>query len=282
MIKHNLGIDIGGTYTKITLLNQENKSLVENFKFKTNSHNSKEEIIKNLILNIKQIQKKHKQIILSKINISVPGLIDKNQKIIHLPNISNLDNTNLKKEIKKEFEEVKISIIKDSQSIYYFIKNNIKPNKNIAIITLGTSIACSIILNSKLYTGAGNSGEIAHNFFSNKQLEEKISNKVILKEIQKIDKKITSLEDLNDLKEIPQEIKKIFENYGKNIAIALANLQNTLDLDSILLTGGMLFNQDLFFKKLKIEFEKKVFVNPCKIEILESDTFIGSIGTALK
>lgn len=282
MEKINIGIDIGGTYTKISVLNLNKKEIALSNKFLTNSQNKKEEIINNLIFEIKKIKKKFKSSIVNKITITVPGLIDKNQKIINLPNIKNLNNTDLKKILKEEFKENKVSIIKDSHSIFYFIKNNIKANKNFAIITLGTSIACSIIINSKLYTGKGNSGEIAHNYFSNKQLEELVSNKTILEEIKKCDNKITKIEDLNELKEIPQTIKKIFEKYGKHIGIALANLNNTLDLDEIFLTGGMLYNQELFLKSLKQEFEKKSFVPICNIEILESDSFIGSIGACFK
>lgn len=281
MSEIKIGIDVGGTYTKISVYCMDKKEFTENIIFKTSQEKTKKFFLENLIFYLKEIQKKNKNKKIKIITIALPGLIE-NQKIVKLPNIEYLNNFDLKKELEEKFSKTKITIIKDSNSIYYYIKNSLKPKKNIAVITLGTSIACNLILNGRIYLGRGNSGEIAHNFFSSKELEELISSKNLLKELQKIDKSIEKIEDLNYKKNIDLKIKKLFKKYGENIGLGLSHLHNILDLDSIILTGGMIYNEEFFLKDLIKIFEKKSFVKPCKIEIIENNQFIGSQGCALK
>ena len=97
MSKYSLGIDIGGTFIKYALVD-EDYNIKERWKIKTTKFDTKDELYDYICSNMKYNEE------IDVIGISAPGLIDEesNVKSYAAPNVANMYGTNINSEIEKE------------------------------------------------------------------------------------------------------------------------------------------------------------------------------------
>jgi predicted NBD/HSP70 family sugar kinase len=71
----------------------------------------------------------------------------------------------------------------------------------------------------------------------------------------------------------------VFEDYSNYLADALVNLANTLDLDIIYLTGGLVNNKQFFFEKAVKNAKKRFFtgINPAIKATSENLCILGGL-----
>ena len=123
--------------------------------------------------------------------------------------------------------------------------------RNALCITLGTGVGGGIILNGSLYRGSDNAaGEIGHlpinesgprcNCGGMACLETYVGNNRILHEAKKVFKRAISLEELSALaKKRNQAALAIWRSAGFHLATALCGVTNLLNLDALVIGGGV-------------------------------------------
>ena len=96
MEKYSLGIDIGGTFIKYALVD-ENYNIKEKWKIKTTKFQTKDQFYDYICSNMRSIES------VAVIGISAPGLIDEysNVKSFAAPNVVSMYGTNINDEISK-------------------------------------------------------------------------------------------------------------------------------------------------------------------------------------
>lgn len=274
-----IGIDIGGTNIKGLI--QKNGKILLQKKIKTNKEQSKEKTLDKIYKLIEKLLTETKIKIknVDGIGIGIPGPSE-NGTIIKLHNLPNLNNLNIVKILKEKYK-TKIKITNDAHLVHYAIKPEIK-EKNCAFITLGTSIGTSLCLNNKLYVGRGNSSEFAHTHASSKtkDIGEVISKKYLIQKAQKKKLKVENVKELGKLAKTDNKARKIFEEYGKNLGLALANLHSILDLEKIYISGGISNNHKYFLEQTINTFKKNCFLEACEIEIIKKPYEIGAYGAS--
>ena len=134
MSKYSLGIDIGGTFIKYALVD-EDYNIKERWKVKTTKFDTKDELYDYICSNIK-----HDGLI-DVVGISAPGLIDEesNVKSYAAPSVANMYGSNINSEISKRINK-KVSSINDAKAagLCEFEIGNAKGSKSSAFLILGT------------------------------------------------------------------------------------------------------------------------------------------------
>lgn len=258
----HLGIDIGGTNFKYAISNLDNFE-IEAISFPINPKNSKPEILN-------YIDKIISENDISKVGIGVPGIINQSGIIKVLPNLPDWENFDLR----SYFADKNIPVYYDNDAniaaLAELYEGEGKDLENFLYITLGTGIGAGIIMNRQILRGDTNStGEIGHtiidrnadiNSFNPKFrtgiVEEYAGRNQILELCKGILQNYpeSSLNQIPnfDVKDIEIEAQKgdvaaakVLEITGYNIALAITNALNLLDLHTVIIGGGISKSQTI-------------------------------------
>lgn len=256
----NIGFDLGGTDLKYGLIDEsgnvlysKKSSVVESKEFNKVLdiiENSFYDIIENNNLSINDIKK---------IGIGQPGTCDESGKVLFAPNL-NWRNKPLKSELEKRLNlDVIVGNDVNTAALGELNFGALKGSENCVLLTLGTGLGGALIINNKIYNGSNNiSGEIGHmivgeNFYNcncgnNGCLETFASATGLIKYFKENLESDKSLELKNNningeiifklAKENELALKSINRliNY---LSIGIANLFNILDIEKIVLGGGL-------------------------------------------
>src|SRR3989338_1795064 len=259
-------VDLGGTNLKIAILdlsyNIRKKDILD-----TRSFKKKESLILAIESGIKNIVKSIplKQSRILGIGLGLPGPVDSKKGIVHfLPNIPGWKEVNLRSILQKR---LKFPVFLDNDAklmaLAEYRLGYAASFKNVLCITLGTGVGGGIILDGELYRGVDNAaGEIGHlpineegpvcNCGGTACLESYFGNKRIIKEAGKLFLKNISLEELSSLaKKGNQKAKAIWQKAGGRLGIALAGVANLLNLDAVVIGGGVANAGSILFDKIK-------------------------------
>ena len=281
-----VGVDIGTTTISFVLL--KNNRVLSKRKIQTPK--SKKEFFKALKENIRSLSKSFK---LTGIGIGVPGpLNQKGDLVLNPPNLTYLKYCSLAKIIKKEFK-VKTKMENDGNcfALAEAILGAGKSAKKVYGITLGSGIGNGIVIDGKIYRGAfGSAGEAGHMTIKFDGLKCSCGNLGCWEEYasKKFIERKTRLEpkDLFELaKQGDKKAQRIFQEFGKNLGIGLANVINILDPEVVVIGGGLAKAKVFFFKSINQEIRRRV-LSPLsrkyvKVKKAELGEYAGAIGASL-
>jgi glucokinase len=252
--KYLIAVDLGGTNLKVALLDL-NYSIKDKEILSTRSFLEREELISGIVHSINRVMKYNdldKTCIMG-VGLGLPGPVDARAGIVHFfPNIPG-------------WREVRFrDILKARLSLPVFVDNDAKIMalaehrigaargfNNVLCMTLGTGIGGGLILGGKIYRGFNNAaGEVGHlpinehgkscNCGSSGCLEAYIGNNRIMKQAREELKRNISLEELSALASKGNRVAvKIWRGVGWHLGFALAGVVNVLNLDAIVLGGGV-------------------------------------------
>ena len=264
--KFLLAIDLGGTNLKIALLNLTfrviSKEIVSTKRFKKNK-----DLISGIIYSIEkiiQINNLNTKDILG-VGLGLPGPIDVEKGIVHFfPNIPGWHEVNLKKILKNKLKFP--AFLDNDANLMCLAEHRLgaaRGLKNALCLTLGTGVGGGLIILNKLYRGSTfAAGEIGHmpinehgpfcNCGGVACLETYIGNRAILRDARRTFKRDISLEELSALaKKQNREAKKIWHKVGERLGIALTGVVNLLNLDAVVIGGGIALAGKILFDAIK-------------------------------
>lgn len=308
-MKVAIGIDIGGTNTKFILVSEDGKVLrSEQSPTPSVSTDDKEKMDDLLVKNLREFLSKGETSGIVGIGMGVAGLIDrKNGKVIYSPNITAINNLPIRDRLEKEFSMP--VILENDANTYAYGEKWVGAGKdydNFFVLTLGTGLGGGLIYNGELYEGPA---EIGHMTIvpsgryctcgSYGCLESYSSGRAI------VDRVVSSLEkgaesllsqccDGNIYKITPEIVyqtamegdnlsREIFREAGHFLGIGIANLINLLNLEAVIIGGGLIGSWDMFIEDTKKEIAKRAFKPlSANVEIIKSSLShdAGSIGAA--
>ena len=254
-----IGIDIGGTNLKSAIFKLSGE-IVNKKIFKT----SDPELEKNLTKFINQSKIKFDTgNNIFGIGISIAGLLNKKKKLVDSPNLPNFKFPEFMQFLKRELKEVPINVMNDANAaaIGEHTVGFKKKYRSIFLLTLGTGIGGAFINNHSLWEGSfGTASEIGHtcikangnlcncgvkgcleSYFSGWAIEKKARRIAKLYPKSSIAKlelisplKISNLCKLGD-----KRSQEIWKESGTYLGIALSNVINLINPETIILTGGL-------------------------------------------
>ncbi len=274
MKKVFLGIDWGGTLIKIGVFDSK-KGLLSKNKFDSADLSNPTYFFDCLKSAAQKTLKKHHLSIsnIGGIGIGAPGIIEKNTGLIYyLPNIKGWEDYPFAKNYKKHFS-APLAIDNDANlAMLAESRQGIAKGYNYgAFLTLGTGLGCGLLLNGQLYRAKTSSAEGGHmplningikcgcgsrgcieTYAGSKYFVEKVK-----KEYRRKKKKIQNLNSLTakDLYRLALKGDRIttnaWQDYGNILGIYCAGLINLLNLEIIVLGGGISKAYRLFIKSMR-------------------------------
>ena len=269
MKKFAIGIDLGGTYTKLALVSPKGK-IVERGRLSTVSHKGRDRLIGAIIAEIGSILDRAgvSPKGLSGIGIGVPGLVDFEKGLVHkLTNVPGWDNTPLKGILEKK-TGVRVLVDNDVNVMAlgecrYGAGRGVR---NAVCVTMGTGVGGGILIEGSLYRGESfTAGEIGHMPLNEKGplcncgryacLERYVGNRYISEAMIAMIRsgRRSKVKDMagGDLSCITPEIISraarkgdaaaisLWEDIGTKIGTVLAGVVNLLNPGKVIIGGGV-------------------------------------------
>lgn len=297
MSKYLIAVDLGGTNTKLGLLDSKLKILSKRV-LPTKGFTSKEDLIDGLIISIeemlgdKNITKKS----LLGVGMGLPGPVDPVRGVVHyFPNIPGWKEVHLRELMKSQ---LKLNVFIDNDSnLAAFAEYKFGASKNTTssiCVTLGTGVGGGIIINGKIYRGHNYSaGEVGHipinedgpkcNCGGMGCLERYIGNRFILQDANLLFDKEYTLEEISQMaKKGNKTALSIWTDVGRHLGIALTGVVNFFNPEMIVLGGGISAAGKILFDTVKKTIKERAMypANAVKIEKARLSENVGIIGAA--
>jgi glucokinase len=287
-----IGVDIGGTNLRGAVVDIEG-NIHNRMKIFSEADHGIEVLIDNLARFIRDISQGEK---IKDIGIGIPGIIDSKDGVItQAPNISNVDNYPLRSALNKKLGEDMNVVIENDANCAALGEWWMGAAKEVAsriIRPLGPGDPGAPVLDGKLWTGAdGMAGELGHitiypdgakcNCGNYGCLESYASANAIRRMVHE------GLDDENlktvlrdnirnaHLKDVPKIVMEsaasgdnfshdIWRRVGIALGIGIAGLVNLLNVEMIVIGGGVSNGWDLFISQTLEESSKRAFREPIK------------------
>jgi len=249
-----IGIDLGGTNLKCALLDSNLRIRAKNY-FSTKSFVNKLKLIQGIADSINSfiLRQGISRNSVSGVGIGLPGPVDTFKGVVHfLPNIPGWREVGLKKILERK-TALPVFIDNDAKlmALAEYSAGQAKKYTNALCLTLGTGVGGGLIINGSLYRGSDNAaGEIGHVPINEKGplcpcggsacLEAYIGNTRILKEARKLFGPTITLEKVSALAKVNnRRAINLWVNVGERLGIALSGIINLLNLDAVVIGGGV-------------------------------------------
>lgn len=275
-----LGIDIGGTNICYGIVNAEGEFLYENT-IKTETVETAEALADQIY---KDVKKKAKFV---GIGIGAPSVNEKTQSIEFAPNLNWGDIISLDEIFNTKFD-LEVNAVNDANAAAIGEKcyGEATEMENFAVITLGTGIGLGMYINNNLVTGSnGLAGELGHTVVRRDGrecncgnfgcLETYIAKDGIVrtaKEKLEFSSGGSMLNNISPSDLSPTEVFKaarkedpvsleVVDTVTRDLAFAISNLINILDLECVFLSGGISKNGNLLKRKTEKHLKMHVLPN---------------------
>ena len=294
MDKNIIGIDVGASKIACGLISPTGQ-ILSDVKIATDAKKGADRVIKNIVLAIEEISPKKEQ---RRIGIGMAGQIDiAKGTVVHSPNMKVLDGQPIVELLSKELgKEYNIKIDNDS-NCFALAENRIgvgQGTKNMVGLTIGTGIGSGLIIDGKLYHGEGYAAEIGHmklenfgpkcNCGSKGCLEAFSSGRAIEKRFEEFTTHQKTATDIEEeaLREGKGDAMKVYQEAGKYLGLALANIIDILD-PAMIVFGGGVGKSEILHKYAIAEMKKRVFLKNFHTKVTRSNLGdkTGMIGAAL-
>jgi len=276
---YTIGVDIGGTNMRSILF--DGKKIIADYLLATPKDSLEHFLImlKALVEPLLDEAKKQK-ITVKGIGLGCAGVMNADKtKILKSPNIAILDGIALAKETEKLFN-LPVKMENDTRC---FLRGEMKQGAgkdyhNAFGLTIGTGIGGSWWQNNEAYAGAHDSasepGRMIIDFQKPRELE------AVYHELTQKD----PLTIANQALRAEPVAKKAFDQIGRYLGLALANIVNILDPEVIIIGGGVAGASDLFLKQAQtVMNEYTMSTDAKKIKIIKGKLGdkAGAIGATL-
>jgi glucokinase len=293
-MKNVITVDLGGTKILTALLNNKTE-IVSKHKLPTKYDKGAESLVKSISKTIDAVltESKISEKEISAISLGVPGTVNPNSGVIgNAPNLS-IVNFNIKEALQKYFS-IPVLIENDVNLAALGIKKYEFKDQvnNMLVVFVGTGIGGALIFNGKIYRGSSFfAGEIGHMKVSKKGKLSSLTNsdsfegiasrtavvncivnkikdgeKSELSDLVKSGKPIKSKSIAKAIKNGDKLVISHIESASQTIGTVLGSITTLLNLDTIVLGGGVVEAAgDFMLPIVEGSFYKSVLKEPGKV-----------------
>ncbi len=308
-----VGVDIGGTFVKLYVMNERGEILRKE-KAETNYEHGAEEFLKRIAAFINQIKKEYadQQVV---VGVGAPGDVDYRHGILRYnPNLKfkDVDDWPLA-DILEKLTGIRPHVANDATLAAWGVYESVlkRQGSNVLVVTLGTGVGGGLIINKELYQGAnGTAGEVGHTKISDVKTGPQcgcgargcleafvgtigIRRRVmegVLQHPQSILAQMVKKEKDFKIELVSRAAEKgcplalkIWEDTGFFLGIGIANVCLVLDMDTVVLTGGVSGAAKFFLPAVEnVLYHQQIQTPFKKLKLLVSqDPNIGGVGAAM-
>jgi len=268
-----VGIDIGGTDTKIGLVDVHQKLIVQE-SIPTEAEKSPEEIIGRIAAKALELLEQQ-EIPMDQcvgVGVGMPGTIDRDRGIVLYSNNIRWKNVELVREMEKYFPiPVKIANDADCAALGEAVAGAGKECQDVIMITLGTGVGGGVILNGEIFSGGGVGGsELGHTVIvengetctcGRKGCLEAYASATALKRdaFRATGRALTPREIFDGAEQGDKALKQVVDLYIHRLGIGIVNIVNIFRPQLILLGGGISARKDVLIPPIRKMMEEECF-----------------------
>lgn len=252
--------DLGGTNYRVGILSASGE-LLKCWKSSSRSIMDPQNVTETILQEINRFEEYSNVIAIA---IGAPGLITESGIIVESPNFPNWKNLPLAALLsEKTGLFVKVENDANLFTIGEGFKGAALNAKNFVGITIGTGVGGGIIIGGKIYRGTkGMAGEIGHVVIHPSGplcscgrkgcIEAYSSGKAITKQMEQLTGLLLSPQEIAGLaKKGDKTAIKVFEKAGYHLGIGLASVINILDVEMVVIGGGISESMELMYKNIQ-------------------------------
>lgn len=265
-----LSLDLGGTNIKIAIFDFE-LNVIDTFSTLTNAELGFSNVLNKIIGLIQEFSNVYK---IDVIGIGFPSVVLENGFVFTAPNLNGCDNVNIIEQLRNHIN-IPIYIDNDANvaALAEMELGSGIDEDSFLYVTLGTGVGGAIVYNRQLFKGKNcGAGEIGHLIISKNDinddkrsyrkgiLEEYLGRNQIIRDAKRfyiennhrfsnIDFDVNNISDDADLGNI--ESIRFIESLGEILGIGIASVMNLLDIDCVIIGGGISRINNSFYVKLK-------------------------------
>lgn len=299
MDKRVIGIDVGGTNLRGALVTREGK-ILKRMKIASEADKGIDAVVDNLVKLIKSVGEGED---VAGVGFGIPGIIDFRTGVItQAPNISNVKNYPIRENITRRLgSEMSVVIENDANcaALGEWWMGSGKDAGSLVMITLGTGVGGGVVLEGRLWRGAdGMGGEVGHmtiypggpkcncgNYGCLEVYSSATGIRRMVKEVLSDSSSQTALRDLvkdEDPGRMPEAVMKaalegdraalgIWEQFGTALGIGMASLVNILNVEMIVIGGGVSQAWEMFIDKALSELKRRALRAPAeRVRVMKS------------
>lgn len=268
-----IGIDIGGTETKIGIVDVHQK-LLGSVVMKTNASRSAKEVIREIGEKAQDLLDEH-GIAMDQcvgVGIGVPGTVDRDAGVVRYSNNIKWEQVELTKEIGKLLPiPVQIANDADCAALGEAVAGAGRDCQDVVMITLGTGVGGGIILDGEIYEGKGIGGsELGHMVIVEGGemctcgrrgcLEAYASATALKREAKRVTGRDIDPDEIFALAENGDvELKEVVDVYIRRLGVGIVNIVNIFRPQLILLGGGISAQGEVLLASIRKMMEENCF-----------------------
>ncbi|HZS43985.1 MAG TPA: ROK family protein [Blastocatellia bacterium] len=307
-----VGADLGGSKLKVALVDSEG-SIVAHNSTPTEAKDGPT-LIEHIVGGLKQMMASAGAGQVKAIGVGLPGLINRQtNKVEILPNLPDAAEYDITGEIIKRLAPLPVVFDNDANMAAYgeFVIGAARGKRSVFFITLGTGIGAGIILDGEMWRGAtGFAGEFGHMTINPEGLDctcgsfgclETVASapNIVRRARERLFRDSTSSlsklglrrgeftsEDIAKAAAQGDELAQlVLERTGMYLGVAIANVVNLLNVEMVVLGGGVMEAGNLLLKPTVEEVRRRAFrpaFAACQFVISELGTNSGTVGAAMR
>ncbi|MBI1922499.1 MAG: ROK family protein [Geobacter sp.] len=272
-----IGIDIGGTNLRLALVAPDG-DILHRERRKTSVVDGGDAFLELLEEGIGAVRESAAAmgVKVAAIGAGMPGLIDRQGTIRSSVNLRPLEGVNLRERL-EEASGLPVTVVNDANAIAYGEKiyGAGRDFGSFLLLTLGTGVGSGLVLDGRLWSGSdGFASEFGHATVEPEGIKCPCGNRGCLEQYasatalvrsaraslnpegddEMAAEKVAALAKAGD-----KSASSLFEQVGRYLGIASATAINLLNLDAVIVGGGMAAAFELFYGALREEVDSRAF-----------------------
>ena len=299
--KYYGGIDLGGTFIKCGIVDEEGNILIKD-KIPTGIERAFQDVIADMAKLVKRLAQET-GVELSGVGVGSPGMIDSANGIVLYSNNFGWRNVPLVAELQKHLTVlVKITNDANAAALGESFCGAGKDYHSLVLITLGTGVGSGIVLNGKLFEGNGSAGaELGHMVIhANGEactcgrkgcLEAYASATALIRKTKRAMEQhkesamwklcgglsaIDGKTAFDGMKEDDKTAKEVVKEYIAHLGIGIVNIANIFRPEVILLGGGICKEGETLVKPLREILSRELFGGEENVPVILAIATLGN------
>lgn len=288
-----VGVDVGGTRIKLAEVEQDGKTILRSLAIDTPATEGPVKVYEAIAAAVKQLTPAPKTL-----GLAIPGEVDASGKCVRLPNIPGFEGEPIAAELARR-TGAQVVVENDATTAAYaeLLFGFGQKYPSFLMVTLGTGIGGGVVIDRRLVRGKyGFAGEIGHVTVDSSEgaprcgcgnhgcIEAFAGTHALLANFRKAGSTANEIKDVADSARRGEPAGLgTFAIMTKALAIGLNSIQNVLDLDAIVFTGGISKSFDLLEPAIRAGLRARRFAPPLSelpLAVSELDEHAGVIGAA--
>jgi glucokinase len=275
-----IGVDFGGTAVKAGVV--EGGEVVRSTSTATRTDTSPAEILDAIANTVLALSPKPEAV-----GVAIPGEVNAEGRCWRLANVPGFEGVPIAEELAKRIA-CPIAVENDATAaaLGEQLYGHGRHHPSFLMVTLGTGVGGGLVIGQQLYPGSnGFAAEIGHNVVDSSELappcvcgqrgciEAFAGTKALLRRFAELGGSATEVLPISVSARRGEEAgKKTFEMMGRALGKGLATIQNVLDLNAIVFSGGISASFDLIEPHIRTELREHVFGKPAgEVPLLVSE-----------